>query len=294
MELLQANPKAATTPKIAVPRQPRRVGLITLSFCSFISLGVGLMLGFWGALSFFVATPVAETTETITKTATATSFNQALDLIRTARRNFAQVRDYKCLYLRDEMVDGQMQMNTMALKVRHEPFSVAMEWLGPAQKKGRRVVFVQGKNDNKMLVKHLVTLKLDPQESIKRKESRHTIQEAGILNLINRYERSWEKEQSMGITQLSVEEKTETIKLGEQAYTHVCSCVTSTHPIDSRNTFEYYIAKVYFDKTTGLPIRTEGFEFPSDGHPEGRLMERYTYLDLKLNPGLTEADFTLK
>jgi hypothetical protein len=192
------------------------------------------------------------------------------------------------------MLDGQMQMNTMTLKVRHEPFSVAMEWHGPAQKKGRRAIYVHGKNDGKMVVKHLITLKLDPAESIKRKESRHTILEAGILNLINRYEASWEREQTMGLTDLSVEEKIESIKIGDQTYTHPCHCVTSRHPADSRGTFEYYIAKVYFDKSSGLPIRTECYEFPSAGFPDGRLVERYTYLDLKLNAGLTEADFSVK
>lgn len=294
MELLRTDPKNTLALLATAPPKRRGVSLVFYGLSCAAFLTAGGAGGFYAALRLFVATPVAETTETIVKPAESKSIDQALELIRTARVRFKDVKDYQCLYLRDEVIDGQMQMNTMLLKIRHQPFSVGMEWLGPAVKKGRRVVYVTGKNDNKMLVKQLLLLKMDPLDSIKKKESRHTIQEAGILNLINRYEAAWERERTLHQTKITVEEKVESITLSEKTYTRQCQVVTSTHPPDSQNTFEFYMAKVYFDKETGLPIRTECYDFPTKVHPEGRLVERYTYLDLRMNQGLTDADFTIK
>lgn len=297
MELLQAdlNTLNRTLPESAkagrVSSAWRWVGwLLSCLLC--LALGAGG--GFYAALKFFVATPVAEVTETVVKTAESGSMQQAMALMQTARDRFSSVRDYRCLYLRDEMIDNQFNMNVMNLKVRHEPFSVCMEWLGPAQKRGRKAAYVHGKNDNKMMVKQLITLKMDPSESIKKKESRHQITEAGIQNLINRYTAAWERENKLGKTTITIEEKIETVNLGERSFTHNCQVVTAKKPADSQDLFEFFYTKVYFDKELGLPIRLECYEFPTPAHPEGRLVERYTYLDLKLNAGLTDADFSVR
>ncbi|HMP04259.1 MAG TPA: DUF1571 domain-containing protein [Gemmatales bacterium] len=302
MDHLLADPSAArrvlaSSGVPATTRPPSRGRLVlrwlalgtthTLAFC----LGAGLTLAWANNLfDFGVAPATAE--EEVTAPAQVSSVDYALQLIRTAEERFAAIQDYECIFLRDEFIDGKMNQNHLYIKVRHEPFSVLMEWLGPAMKRGRKVAWVDGKNDGKMLVKQLITLRMDPQESIKKKESRHTIQETGIKNLITRYRTAWEREALLNLTTISVDDREVRVSVGQREYAHNCVCVTARHPAETRGQFNYYYIKLYFDKGTGLPMKTEVFDWPSPTHPDGQLIERYTYLDLKTNVGLSDSDFS--
>jgi hypothetical protein len=257
-----------------------------------IMCGMGTMAYLWATGTFDQSTP--EPIFTYSKEQPDTGMVEALRLIRDAKAKFADVKDYSCTYLRDEVIDGKTQSNHTLLQIRHEPFSVGMEWVGPSSKKGRRMVWTKGKNGGKMTVKVLLKLDLDPQESVKRKESRHTIDEAGLKNLIDRYHTSWEKEQQLGLTQIIVQNAQFTIKLPDRDHHLDCICVTSVHPPDSQKTFKFHIAKLFFDKKTGLPVRSENYDFPAPGQQHGPLAERYTYLDMQTNLGLTDEHFTIR
>jgi len=70
---------------------------------------------------------------------------------RAAQRH-AAMDSYIFRMKRREVVSGVKQPEeVMAVKVRREPFSVHLKWLGNTNK-GREVVYVQGKFDNKMQV----------------------------------------------------------------------------------------------------------------------------------------------
>jgi hypothetical protein len=252
---------------------------------------LGWVLGWWDPKP----TPVVAQ-ETVTNTQSAT-MAEALRLVQKARRLLSDVKDYHCIYLREEAIDGEMgHVNEMRLRVRHAPFSVYMEWFGPPSKRNRKAAYVAGKNDGKMVVKMIVTLKLDPEESIRRKESRHTILEAGLKNMIERYAAAWEKEQALGLTEVTLQDLKLVVPVRdggrEREFTHDCTCVVTKHPVAHRARFVSFVSKVYFDKTSGLPVRAEVYDWPTAAHPDGQLVERYTYLDLVLNPGLKDAHFS--
>ena len=48
---------------------------------------------------------------------------------------------------------------------------------------------------------------------------------------------------------------------------------------------------VYFDRETALPVRVECYDWPCDGSAQGELIEVYSYLNLRLNPGLSDDAF---
>jgi hypothetical protein len=223
-------------------------------------------------------------------------FDAALELAHRARDRFAQVRDYRCTYLRDERIDDQLQENHLDLKVRHEPFSVAMKWVAPPGKKDRQAVFVRGKNDGKMLVRGILpwTLKLDPKEAVERKESLHSIEEAGLKHAIERCCTAWEAEKPLNVTAVTVQDAELKGTLGDgRTVTRPCHSVTLVRdPAKApRQTLTFGTVRVYFDRETHLPVRLETFGYAPARDGEGVLEERYTYLEMQTNVGLTDADF---
>ena len=66
-----------------------------------------------------------------------------------------------------------------------------------------------------------------------------------------------------------------------------------TYPVHEPKTWGY-LARVFLDDEWKFPIRVEVYELPLDRSKLPQLVEDYTYLDLKLNNGYTDADFDPK
>ena len=73
----------------------------------------------------------------------------------------------------------------------------------------------------------------------------------------------------------------------------VCTCIEVIHPVPRRN-FLFHLARIFVDKDFNLPIRYESYDWPREPGGPPELMEEYTYLNLKLNNGFTDADFDIK
>ncbi len=101
-----------------------------------------------------------------------------LELARQTRAHVADnVRDYQCTLIKRERIDGQLQSQRMIeMRVREgsprlasagQPFSVFLDFLAPGDVMGRRILYREGKDDNKMLVRkggrrlEFVVLRLD-------------------------------------------------------------------------------------------------------------------------------------
>jgi hypothetical protein len=201
------------------------------------------------------------------------------------------VRDYTCLFIKRERLRGQLQPdNLIDMKVRTQPFSVYLRWLGPKAFEGQEACYATGRNNGMMRV-HSTGLAsvagfvtLDTRDPRVMQNSRHTITEAGIGNLIAVLAQRWEMERRLNKTQVAVAE-----------YTYAqrpCTRVELVHrePIAGPATFARSV--VYFDKANHLPIRVENYDWPRPGgSPEGDLLESYSYVNLRTNVGLTDAVF---
>jgi len=72
-----------------------------------------------------------------------------------------------------------------------------------------------------------------------------------------------------------------------------CYLLEVTYPVHEPKIWGY-LARVFMDKEWKFPIRVEVFELPEERAKGLQLVEEYTYLDLKLNNGYSDADFDRK
>lgn len=252
----------------------------------------------WGLSGLIVpATPLVHNAPPVTAQQTAppttpqaNAMDAPLALLYEARKAYANVRDYSCTLVKQERVQGRLQeQNIILSKFRVNPFSVNMRWLAPRELTGQEVSFVYGRNGNKMHVnfakgfKKVISPWIDPLDPRVLQHSRHNIYEAGIGNLIETTIKNMEMERNFNKSQ---------VRIADYAYNNR-PCVRIESVRTERNERYYsYRSVLYLDKETKLPIRTENYDWPSQGSPEGGdLLEVFSFIDLHTNVGLTDADF---
>jgi hypothetical protein len=168
-----------------------------------------------------------------------------------------------------------------------------MKWSAPRDFLGQEVSFVQGRNkDNRnkeMMRVHASGLlgavgfvSIAPDDPKVMQNSRHTIYEAGMGNLIERLGRSWEENRRGGKTQA---------RLAEYEYNKRRCIRVETYHTERLPQAYSWRAVVYFDRETKLPIRTENYDWPTQAVPGGDLLETFSYIDMRFNLGLTDAAF---
>ncbi|MHB1424421.1 MAG: DUF1571 domain-containing protein [Gemmataceae bacterium] len=224
--------------------------------------------------------------------AAASPMDEPLRLIREAQQAYQNVRDYTCLLVKRERVNGALPPdNVMEMKVRTQPFSVYLRWLQPRSEAGQEVCYVAGKNDGKMRVHPKGMLgsvagfvSLDTNDPRVRQSSKRSITEAGIGNAIDRFSRAWENERRLNLTTQ--------VQVAEYEYNRRrCVRVETIHPTNANGHFLYFRDVVYFDKETHLPVRLEFYDWPRQIGDTGQLVEVYSFANMKLNVGLGDEVF---
>src|SRR5262245_11928180 len=97
------------------------------------------------------------------------------------------IRDYTALFFKRERIKGTLLPLEQIELHFQEPFKIYMAWRQPHA--GRVVVYIEGENDDKMLVKPggvlgFVHLTLDPTSTLAIRQAHHTIREAGLQKTI--------------------------------------------------------------------------------------------------------------
>lgn len=227
---------------------------------------------------------------------------KAEELLGGMQRN---VRDYSATLVKRERIDGELlDYQYINCKIRNErtngrgevvtPFSVYMNFAAPDEMKGREVIYVKGQNDDKLIahdggtgliaaIKAAVTVNLDPTAPLAMKGNKYPITDVGMENLMVKLISVAKADMQRG------EVDVKTFK-GAKINGRVCTCLQSVHPTP-REHFRYHIARIYVDDELQLPIRYESYDWPSREGEQPPLLEEYTYLNLKLNNGFTDADF---
>ena len=72
-----------------------------------------------------------------------------------------------------------------------------------------------------------------------------------------------------------------------------CTCTQLTHPVP-RNYLDNYVSRLFIDNEYNIPIRYVTFGWPKRQGDKSSVIEEYTYRDVKLNAGFTDADFNHK
>ena len=219
----------------------------------------------------------------------------ALELARKGLANLqANIHDYSCTIVKRERIDGKLKDHEyLFAKIRHEPFSVYLYFLAPEDSKGQEVIWVDGHNDGNMLahagsgVRAMVgTVSLKPQSMIAMEGQRYPITEIGVENLAGRLVEVAEHDAQFGECEVN-------FFPGAKVNGRVCTCIQVVHPVPRRN-FRFHLARVFIDDEYMIPIRYEAYDWPTEAGGQPVLMEEYTYMNVKINNGFTDADFDPK
>ena len=202
------------------------------------------------------------------------------------------IQDYSCVFTKREMVDGKLlPYEQMFMKVRHQPFSVYMYFLGPEDVKGQQVVYVEGQNNGKMVAQP-IGLKgkfgpyyLDPNGSFAMAGQRYPITNAGFLNLTKQL--IVEGMRDRQYPQCEVKQYK-----GAKVAGRTCTVTEITHP--QLPQFQYHKARIFVDDEWNIPIRLESYLWPQQPGGQPPVLEEYTYSNLKFNNGFTDADFVIR
>ncbi len=212
----------------------------------------------------------------------------------------ANVDDYTALFVSRCRVDGELQPLQFAnVKIRNRkvqngdlttPLSVYMKFLKPENVQGREVIWVENRNDGKLIAHEtgdgsLINVKLDPHGMIAMRGQRYPITDIGIENLVVKLIEMGQRVRPYGECEVQFYRDA---KIGDAK----CLMIQVTHPVQ-RDHFDFYQARVYFDESLKMPIRYESWSWPTKPGGEPVLEEEFTYLHLKLNTGLTDRDFDI-
>ena len=212
----------------------------------------------------------------------------AIETARRGRAALRSVRDYTTTFSKRELLAGRVKSQSMEMKFREQPFSVYFNFRGGAEA-GREALYVEGQNGNKLLVHEdgvkaiAGTIPFAPTHPTVMAENRYPITKVGISHMLETVIAQWEGETKYGEVD---------VKFYPDASLGNVSCIAyeSTHPTPRRE-FRFHLTRLYFDKQTNYPIRVEQYDWPSGGAKEPPLVEEYTYSNLRVNVGLSDADF---
>jgi len=193
------------------------------------------------------------------------------------------IRDYTALFLKRERIKGVLlPLETIELRFQ-APFKVYMAWREPHA--GRIIVYIEGANDNKILVNpggllRLLRLKLDPTSSLATQNSHNTVREVGLQKTIALLEREYERGTREGQMTLSFQGYEEVADRPAYHLTLVCHADKTAGYYAQRG--EIWVDTAYF-----LPIKLSLYDW--DNQPYAY----YEYRSLRLNPGLGPEAFHL-
>jgi len=201
----------------------------------------------------------------------------------------SSIADYSAMLIKEERIDGTLNPKEVAfIKVRHQPFSVYCYFLQPH--KGRECLYTDGPNASKGVLvardcglrKRLGKFELDPEGRLAMAGQKYPIMKLGVRNLMA--ELAMVGEQDVQFGECEVQAKQSSIN-GRGA-----TLIEVVHPIPRQN-FRFYKAEIFMDNETKLPVRYAAYMWPATPGGEAPLEEAYTYLNLMVNNGYTDADF---
>ncbi|WP_153557567.1 DUF1571 domain-containing protein [Roseimaritima sediminicola] len=227
--------------------------------------------------------------------------DRALQIARDGLNNIrSNVRDYSAVVVKRETINGTLtEPEFMFVKIRNRkvvdgrlrtPFGVYLMYLKPSSVKGREVVYVEGKNEGKLIAheggmkgRFLPTVSLSPTGALAMRGQRYPVTEIGVENLIVKLiERG---ETARQYPQITCEFR-KNAKLKDRA----CTVIQLTQP-EPVSELEFNQAQIFIDDELNIPIRYVAYDWPKQPGARPGVIEEYNYLDVKLNIGLSDSDF---
>lgn len=226
----------------------------------------------------------------------------ALKLARDTLNNVqSNVKDYTCTMIKRERVAGKLgDQEYFYMKVRNRkvadgvtttPFSVYMKFIKPLKTAGRECIYVENHNDGKILahevgLRNLAIFRIDPHGMLAMRGQRYPITDAGVENLVTKLIERGTRDRA----QTDVEVK---FFKGAKINGRSCTMLQVRHPKQNAK-LDFHVAQIFIDEELGVPIRYAAWTWPRTAGGKPELLEEYTYVNMKLNVGLTDQDFDPK
>ena len=201
----------------------------------------------------------------------------------------ANIQDYSAVLYKQERIDGTLQDQEVAyVKIRHNPFSVYMFFVSP--NKGREALYNQPMDGTigKLVAmdcgfkRRLGKFELDPMGRLAMRGQKYPIMKLGVRNLTSELIEVATNDSKFG----ECEVRTAPSKINGRDVT----LIEVTHPVPRQN-FRFHKAEVFIDNELKVPIRYAAYMWPEKPGEQPPLEEAYTYLNIKVNNGFTDADF---
>ncbi len=256
------------------------------------------------------SSPLAVDSLTDNQPATAQSPQPTMDKLRQLAREIlanlrSNVHDYTATLVKRERIGGRLGDEVlMQLKIRNpanqqdaksgtrtqtgQGLSAYLKFQEPSSMRGREVIWVDGVNDNKLIVHeagllNLMRVELVPHGTLAMLGNKYAITEIGLLRLV---EKLIEKiDRGVDLSQCSIDTRD-----GQMVGDRSCRLIQVTQPRSIPGA-DFYIAQVFIDDQLQIPLRYAAFLWPEHADETPPLEEEYTYLDLQVNVGLTDLDF---
>ncbi len=203
-----------------------------------------------------------------------------LSILRGMAPAYEKVDNYTAIFLKQELVNGELlPEETITFKFK-KLFKVYMGWMkGPHE--GREALYVEGENEDKVIGHEggffgFITLNMEPTSSTAMRGNRHPITDIGLGRLIRIISDNGERAEKDGVLEIRYVGR-------EEVFGRDTHHIQAELPPDRG----YYGGRIeiWVDAGNGLPIKIRIYGW------DGTLWESYGYKDLKLNPGLTDAEF---
>jgi hypothetical protein len=205
------------------------------------------------------------------------------------RRYDYTVQGYELTFKKQERLGGKLYPSeTIAVKFREEPFSVYFDWI-KGERLAKKVLYVRGENNNKLLVKPagklaalvVSVVERDPNGEEAKESSRYPMPEFGIkVGMVLTLE-AWQaarKNKTLDIEYAGVKKIKE---LGDR------ECYVLKRPHYAKPEADGISSSTfYFDKETWLQTGS------TLKNKDGELIGEYWFADITLNPKFKPGTFT--
>lgn len=197
----------------------------------------------------------------------------------------ATYRDFTCTFVKQEMIHGTLKPE-QEIDVKHmvSPFSVAMAWTTNAPI-GDRVLYVEGKYDNNMLVRPKSPLlqmvvggqvSRPPDGPEAMKSTLRPVSQFGFARTLRSLIDVYKQAQAAGDLKTA---------MGDYAEVAGQKCMVLVRYLPAKDNYPAHKTLIYIDLAHLVPVCVEAYDW------DNNLQCRYVYKDLKFNTGLREDDF---
>ncbi len=151
------------------------------------------------------------------------------------------------------------------------------------------MIYVGGENNGKLIAHEgglkgrvMPSIWLPPNGMLAMQGQRYPITEIGMETLCLRLIERGERDRSRGPCDVQIQ--------GAKINKRPCTCIQVKHE-QQKPHLDFHLARIFVDKELNVPVRYEAYDWPSSPDSPPELIEAYTYVNVKTNVGLTDADF---